>query len=207
MAKQTLNEAELLLLKHWDEAYLLEQSMDRVREKYNSLFERVAEAVLDAYSAFDTYKVLVTQFWGKGSVGFGRKSWPDSNTNNMPGFWLENLRLEVLASDDEPPPTSSIWISPKVYKKIGIDPQDVRQRMVAAAQEILGKDEFERTVRQDSTGKTVLGFATFEKKDVLDLFVNEGGEGLVEVIVSQFDLLARFAEPLDTILRGKTAAS
>lgn len=34
MTKQLMNEAELLLLRRWDEAHLLEPSMKRVREKY-----------------------------------------------------------------------------------------------------------------------------------------------------------------------------
>ena len=48
MTKQLLNEPELLLLRQWDEAHLLEQSMKRVREKYNAIFEQAAEAVKEA---------------------------------------------------------------------------------------------------------------------------------------------------------------
>jgi hypothetical protein len=205
MSKQTLNEAELLLLKNWDEAHLLERSMERVREKYNALFEQVAEAVKQAHPELDSHKIYVTQFWGKGAVGFGRKSWPDGDTYNMPGLWLDHLRLEMLTGEDEPPPVASIWIPPKAFKKVGTDAASARQQLLAAAQQLLAKDEYERHVRADSGGKSVLYFTTLSKKEVLDLFVADEGAGLVEALVAQFDLLARFVAPLDTILKYQPA--
>src|SRR5688572_15467086 len=97
MANQLLNEPELLLLRQWGEARLLEQSMERVREKYHGVFQQVVEAVSAAHPELDSNKLQVTQFWGMGAVGFGRKVWPDGDAYNMPGLWLDNLRLEVLS--------------------------------------------------------------------------------------------------------------
>lgn len=207
MSKQTLNEAELLLLKHWDEAHLLEKSMERVREKYNALFEQVAEAVTQAHPELDSHKIHVTQFWGKGAIGFGRRSWPDGDSYNLPGLWLDNLRLEMLTEEDEAPPVASIWIPPKAFKKVDSDVQAARQQMLVAAQQLLTKDEFERSVRPESGGKSILYFTTLSKKEVLELFVADEGAGLVEALITQFDLLARFVPSLDLILKNQSATA
>ncbi|MDB5297571.1 MAG: hypothetical protein JWO31_3554 [Phycisphaerales bacterium] len=205
MSNQLLDEAELLLLKQWGEARLLEQSMERVRQKYAALFEQVVAAVTEAHPDLDSHKVFVTQFWSKGSVGFGRKAWPDGDTYNLPGFWLHNLRLEVLADEDEPAPAATVWIPPKAFKKIATDAAGVRQQLLVAAADLLTKDEYERHLRQDGGGRALLHFAMPPKREVLNLFKAGDGEGLVEWAVGQFDVMARFLPLMDRILGDPSA--
>jgi hypothetical protein len=207
MPKQLLNEAELLLLKHWEEAYQLEQSLDRVREKYAVLLAQAADAVKQSHPELDSSKIYATQFWSKGSIAFGRKEWPEGDDSyRMPGFWLANLRLEVLAAEDEPPPTSSIWIPPRAMKKAQLDGSTVKSELLAAAKELLTSEEFDRTVRTDGPGNGLLYFVAPSKRDILDLFVTEDGASLVEAIVAQFDMLSKFVPFLDRLFTPRPKA-
>jgi hypothetical protein len=108
MPKELLNEAERFLLEHWGEARILEKSMEDVRTKYKEVFQRIIDAVAEAHPELDAQRSRVTQFWADGYIGFGRKSWP-SGANWHSGFWVENLRLEILAAEDTEPPYAYIW--------------------------------------------------------------------------------------------------
>src|SRR5438552_1789349 len=109
MAKALLNEAECFLLTHWVEARLLEESMDSVRTKYKEVFQQIVDAVRKAHPELDTSVMYPTQFWGSGSIGFGRKSWPGRDSNWPPGLWVWNLRIELLTAEDSDPPTAMLW--------------------------------------------------------------------------------------------------
>src|SRR5437660_6708568 len=98
MAKELLNEAEHFLVEHWEDARLLEESMEGVRTKYKEVFQRIIDAVTGLHPELDANRAAPTQFWGPGSIGFGKRSWPGGESNWPSGLWLENLRLEVLSA-------------------------------------------------------------------------------------------------------------
>ncbi len=199
MTKQLLNEAELLLLRKWDEARLLEQSMERVREKYAALFEKVAEAVTAGHPELDAHKIYPTQFWATGAIGFGRKTWPEGESYNLPGLWMDNLRLEVLAAEDHPPPIAGIWLSPKALKKTSLTMAKMRQEITKEAPSLLAQDEYERHIRPGADAKYALNFAAPTKKEILGMIAAGEGEKFVDTIVDQFDLMARFVPVLDRL--------
>lgn len=117
MAKELMNEAERFLRKNWAEARLLEESMDGVRTKYKELFQKVTDAVHAAHPELDKCGIYATQFWGEGTVGLARKSWPDGDSYDPPGLWVGNIRLEILTSDEGEPPYACTYIPNKVVKK------------------------------------------------------------------------------------------
>jgi hypothetical protein len=105
MPNELLNEAERFLIERWGEARLLELSMEGVRTKYKELFERVIGVIADAHPELDANAVYPTQFWGPGSLGFGRKSWPAGDTRSpgrlagvgtgkTPAFFLARLHAK-----------------------------------------------------------------------------------------------------------------
>lgn len=205
MKTRLLNEAELLLLQHWEEAHSLEQTMGRVREKYGALLAHAAEVIAQSHPELDSNRVYATQLWSKGSITFGRKVWPDGDDSyRLPGFWMVNLRLELLAAETAPPPTTSIWIHPKTMKKAQLNPVAVKQQLRAAATELLTTEELDRNVRDDGSGNGLIYFAAPSKQQILEMFVTDDGESLVEMLVNQFDMLSRFVPVLDRILGALT---
>src|SRR5258708_958242 len=113
MPKELMNEAERFLVEHWGEARLLEESMEGVRTKYKEVFQRIIDAVTEGHPELNANAAYPTQFWGSGSIGFGRKSWPGGESSWPSGLWLWSLRLEVLAAEDSEPPSAPIWVPKK----------------------------------------------------------------------------------------------
>jgi len=199
-----LNEAERLLLNNWDEAYLLEQSMERVREKYNGLFGEITEAVTQSHPELDAKVAYITQRYTKGSIGLGRKHWPEGASRWPSGFWINGIRLEVLTDESESPPVASVWVPPKILKRLNLDPLALRERLLATAREVFSSDEFDRHIRSDGTGESLVYFNTLTKREVLDLVDADEGKGLVEAITSQFDMMTKLIPALDEIFGHNT---
>jgi hypothetical protein len=196
MAKQLLNEAEQYLLGHWADARLLEETMEGVRTKYKEAIERVAEAVVEAHPELDAHVAYPTQFWGKGSFGFGRKTWPGGDSNWPSGLWLWHIRLELLTSEDSKPPDASIWIS----KKRDFDLERARTIVAEAAAKLLSTDELSRS-EPSSSGQELFYFPSPSKRALLDAFSDDDSQRLVELLVPTFDLMARFVPVLDQVFR------
>ena len=206
MAKELMNEAERFLLKHWEESRLLEESMDGVRTKYKEVFERIIEAVREAHPELDSSKVYVTQFWGTGSIRVGRRSWPGGDSDRPPGFWIWNLRLEMLASEDSDQPSVNIYFSDKAAKKCHLDIAAAKAELSAEAQKLLSPEEFEGTGKGDSDD-TLLRLAVPTKAELLELLADGDGQKFVERSVSLFDLMARFVPTLDKLFKTASAAN
>ena len=138
MAKQLMNEAERFLLEHWADARLLEESMEDVRKKYEEVFQQTADAVRKDHPELDKKVVTFKPNLTDGQIGFGRKSWPISKWGAPAGFWVDKLRLDVLAAED---PYSSIWVP----KESNLDFDAAREICEESAKTLLTPQEFEDT--------------------------------------------------------------
>jgi hypothetical protein len=199
MSKELLNEAERFLLERWGEARLLEESMEGVRTKYKEVFQRVIDAVTENHPELDANKVYPTQFWGVGSVGFGRKSWPGGESSWPSGLWVENLRLEVLAADDSEPPYAYIWVPKK--SKSSLDYDAARAAVKEAAKDLLTPEELKGTSSAESGEEVLLYLPAPSKDALLGALADGDGQRFVELFVSQFDMMARFVAVLDKVFR------
>jgi hypothetical protein len=198
MPKQMLNEAERFLLQHWGEARLLEESMETVRTKYKEVFDRIVEAVTEAHPELDAHAEYPTQFWGPGSIGFGRKSWPGGESRWPSGFWLDNVRLEKLSAEESEEPLGSIWFSNK--SKSNLDFDAARVAVNNAAKEVLTADEQKKTETADSDD-VLLYLPGPSKAELLQALSDGDDQAFVEIFVSQFDMMARFVPVLDSVFR------
>src|SRR6516162_5213089 len=189
MAKNLLNEAEQYLLKHWEEAALLEESMKSVRAKYEDICQRVVEAVTEQHAELDASVICLAQAWSSGDIALGRTSWPMKDKKYPTGLWLYGLRLENLAAEDSEDPSGGIWIAKKEIT--GFDFAAARAEMMAAAQTMLSPEELQRVSPAD-TFDNLLWFDAPSKKEILDALTDGDGQRFVELLVSQFDFMARF---------------
>jgi hypothetical protein len=152
----------------------------------------------------DHCKVRVTQLWASGFCVFSRKVWPGTKNETWPpGLWLDQLRLEKLSAEDAPPPSATIWIPAKLIKQIGLDTNAARAELLNAAKEILSGDELDEVLRAgngNSDQQTLLSFTSPTKAELIGALAEGDGQRFVEIIVSRFDLMARFVPALDKIL-------
>ncbi len=197
MPTALMNEAERFLLQNWSEAHRMEKTMEGVRSKYKELFDRVVEAVTESHPDLDQNRYYVTQFWGDGSVGFSRITWP-GNDMHPAGLWIWNLRLEVLADDTQEAPRPSIWIGPKVAKSVGVDVEEARSRLLTAAVNLLAPDERDQ-VTDENLGESLLAFKGPSKRELLEALVQGDGDDFVRRLVEQVDLMSRFVPVLDEV--------
>lgn len=195
MPKELLNEAERFLLERWAEARLLEESMEGVRTKYKEVFQRIIDAVTEDHPELDASAAYPTQFWGEGSIGFGRKSWPRGESSWPSGFWLWSVRLEHLVAEEFQPPSASIWVS----KKSNLDFDAARAAVNGAAKELLTPEELKETASEP--GEHLLWLPAPSKRQLLDSLSAGDGQGFVALFVSQFDLMARFVPVLEKVFR------
>lgn len=197
MAKDVFNEAERFLIQHWWEALELEQAIDEVRVKYQSLCEKVAETVRERHDDLEKM-VEVTRISGPvgiktGVVVLGKRTWPREK-RHWTGFWIEHMRLEYLVDESKPPPLASLWISTDVP---GVDFETTKQSILVAAEEVLTAEELGRRVKALSDDGYVIGFEFVEKQALIDMLHKGDTEGFIEAIVAPLDLLAKLTPALD----------
>jgi len=207
MPKELMNEAERFLLEHWEEARLLEESMDGVRTKYKELFPRIIEAVTEGHPELDANACALTQSWTQGQIAFGRKSWPGAESNTRVwlacGLWVLNVRLEVLAAEDSEAPIAFIAGA----KKSNLDFDDARVVVKQAAMELLTPEELKRTKWTESGDYNLLYLPAPSKRELLGSLSDGDGQGFVKLFVSQFDLMVRFVPVLDKVFREHVKAT
>src|SRR6266545_1867788 len=92
------NEAEQFLLQNWADAHLLENAMDQVRTKYAALIDEVIETFRTSHPEFSNGDTRYLRNYG--DVGIGKPSWLSERWTS--GFWIGDLRLDNLISQDEP---------------------------------------------------------------------------------------------------------
>src|SRR5262249_5932354 len=105
---------------------------------------------------------------------------------------------ELLAAEDSESPCAYIWVPKK--SKSNIDYDTARIAVDAAAKELLVPEELKNTTSEQS-GEVLLWLPAPSKRELLDLLSDGDGRGLVELFVSQFDLMARFVPVLDKLFR------
>jgi hypothetical protein len=195
MAKQLMNEAERYLLEHWQQARLLEQSMEGVRAKYKELFQRIIDQVTEAHPELNASKAYPTQFWGQGEIGFGRKSWPSHENKGHSGFWMSELRIELLSEEESEAPYAYIWAP----KKSNLDFNAARVVVEKAAKDLLTPDELKLT--SPGSDEFLLFLSGPSKRELLGALSDGDGEAFVKLFVSQFDLMSRFTPTVDKVFR------
>jgi hypothetical protein len=172
--------------------------MDSIRKKYKLVFERVIDAITEEHPELDAHRVIATQSWTDGEIGFGRKSWGIDKYGNPNGLWMGNLKLELLTADDSEGPYSCIWIT---NKNSNLDIDAARLAMNDAAKKLLNPKERQGVEIAEADDDVLLWLPAPSKRQLLDALVDGDGQGFVKVFVGQFEMMARFVPGLDKVLR------
>jgi hypothetical protein len=199
MIKRGFNDAERFLLKSWGAASQLEESMVSVRDKYQQLCEQIVEDFRHRHVELDASRVRVTHRsadWGY--LWVSKKTWPKDNKSPV-GIWVEYIRLEYLADDDEPPPLASLWIEP--IKKL-LPLEQANAAIMKAAKKLLPPSVMESAVKNSAEGYA-LGFEFCDKQELLASLVDPERKQFAKRVNEQLDLLAKLAPAVDALLESK----
>lgn len=205
MPKTNFNEAEQYLLRNWQQARLVAESMEAVRGKYSELFDRIWEAVRGKHEELDDKYIRPTQRWASGFIGVGRKAWR-AKGSSLAGLYIENVRLEVLADEEADAPYAGVWVGSA--KKPATDTAGV-ERIVSATGTLLTPDELGRCTLEPSGFGYVIWYPLPEKRqELLDMAIEGDGQRFVDCLVSHFDVFARLIPVMDeAFAAGQKAGS
>ena len=125
--------------------------------------------------------------------------WPRDGENRPTGFWIENIRLEVLANEDEPPPLIGLWVISS-DDKFDYDP--AQAAIVHAARESFGTEKRSSWHFGDNENTAIIGRKIATKKVLLEMLANGESQGFVDLIVEQLEELAQLIPAVDRALDG-----
>jgi hypothetical protein len=174
--------------------------MEAVREKHASNFEKVLDEVQRKHPELNARLSLVPK--GDGRLGIGKKSWP---TYYLSGFWLGDILLDNLTSDDEDPPYKFIWVN---HPNGGVDLEDAHKQLCDAAKVICSKEELHWLNSDQSqwgrgTGTAGISWRLGQSRaEFLELLLTDDGRGLVDSMVGHFESMVKFGSVLDGIYKS-----
>ena len=191
----SFSEPDLFLLRRWTDARLLEDSMKSVRHKYEAILEKVLDKVREKHPEFDSRDVRIAN--DGVNVGIGRKSWRSKPNYFISGFWIGEIRIDDLTSEDEDAPDKTIWINHPV------DPVNIElatERLREAAAKILSTEE--RRDMDTGWGKGIAGITYPIQKsraELRELLINDESRGFVSYMVAEFESMTKFMAVVDEI--------
>jgi len=198
---KTFNELNQWLLQNWTAARQLEDSMNKVQEKYKTVCERVIEAVQGERPELDNCRVHFKQ--GDGSLSFAKKKWLTQYGTWPSGLWIGNMSLDELMADETDAPCASIWLW--VPKGTNLDLEEARTKIENAGGEFMKGEKlkcfFKEESEREKNKKTCFWYNIPEsRKELTQMLLDEESEKFVECIASHVMILARFIPVLDQIL-------
>ena len=183
MPELEFNDAERYLLENWQVATEVEDSMSEVRDKYQALCERISEAVRENHKELDLeiVEVLSVAKAGvkSGAIILGRSSWPSEGKNWPTGFWVENLRLEVLLDQEQDPPMVGFWL----ISDDDVDVQAFGRAVKDAAKDAFSAEQLSRWHLGDNDETAFVGRVVARKEEVLTMLSKGETERFVYTIV------------------------
>ncbi len=200
MTNETFNEPERFLIKNWAASRQLELAMAKIRASYTSVGERIVAAVRGTHAELDSEEVALTQHWGEGILLIGRKAWQPPN--DWPsGFYIDNLRLEVLSDETEKPPSLSIWLNKP--EKMGIDIQVAIKAVHEAATGILSQDEMKVCKLTSDDNCALVYLIPESKNNLLEMLAEGTSQSFIDCLVGHLDVVTKFTPVLDKVFEKK----
>jgi hypothetical protein len=196
MTQPKFNDPDLYLLKNWTNARLLEDSMDKVREKYADLFSDVLDRVIAKHKNLDCRGMRLNDHGGYVNVGLGRECWPQADHKWPSGLWIAGVTLEDLASQEGEAPSAAIWINPP--KGSTLDLQKATRRIEAEAKELL-KVEIHKSDDEEDGIEWELPES---RQELLGLLQNGEVQCFADRMVGHFELMARFIPLLNQVFES-----
>lgn len=197
MAGHAFNAAERFLLGGWPAASRLERSMESVRKKYQLLCERIVEEFQVSHPEFDMSRVRVTHRSASyGYLWISKRTWPKKR-NSAAGIWIENIRLEFLADDEQPGPLASLWLGP-MEEHASFD--KLKKEIIDRANKVLPHQLLLNSARTLPERAYTFGFEFCDKKGLLSTLTEPDAPRFSSILHEQLDSLSKIVSPIDALL-------
>lgn len=190
------NEPELYLLQEWSNARLFEESMESVREKYEEMFEKVVDQVQEKHPEMDARDIRLSN--DGVNVGIGRSVWRTKASYYISGFWLGEIRIDNLTSEEEKSPDKTVWVN---HPDGNINMDLAKKRLLDAAQGTLTKEEFRRIDTDWGTGISGITYPILQSRAELFKLLLKDERDFASCMIAHFESMMRFAPILDDIFR------
>jgi hypothetical protein len=189
------SEPELYLLEEWTNARLLEDAMKAIREKYAAIFEKVLDKVQEKHEELDSRETRLTN--DGVNVGIGKKSWRSKPTYFISGFWIGEVRIQDLTSEDEDAPDKTIWIN---HPEGAVDIEEARKKLRESAMSILSKEELRRADFDSGKGIAGVTYPIIQSRaELLELLIKDEARGFISCMVAHFESMTGFTAIVDEI--------
>lgn len=200
MKIQPFSDPELYLLNKWESAMLLENSMKAVRDKYAQIFAAAFDRLEQQHKELNCRTMHLTHE-GDPSVSIGKKSWPSTYPNWPSGFYLGNIGLDYITSEDEDAPYACVFFHPP--KSEGRDFRGIVQQLREAAKTILTKERMNSVQDQAGKGDAAIWYPLPEpRQELLAMLLNNQSTDFIDCIVAHLKTLAKFIPVMDAIALG-----
>lgn len=186
------NEPDLFLLRQWQDARLLEDAMETVREKYVDIFRTALEEFQKNHAGLNYPVDKYVRTYG--SAGVGKESWLSKRWPS--GFWIDNVRLEDLTSPEKSTPSKSVCINDSQ-----VDPLEAEKTLRKSAEKILSKEELARVEFTSTATKAWLSCSLEQSPaELFERLVQDDARDFVSCMIDHFEWLARFTPAVDEIV-------
>lgn len=202
MPKRALNEAERYVIKQWAASCELERSMESARMKYQQMCERVMDDFVELHPDFHVQKVKVihTASSRSGQMCVAKKGWPKDGSQAC-GFWFENIRLEYLSDEDEPPPLMSVWL-PSVDDVLYEKWEEAKTRIAKEAEMKLPKDLLVRAKKSLDDDGYAVAYEFASKGELLEAIAHTDTERFPALLTHGLKQLLLLAPVIDEVTNG-----
>jgi hypothetical protein len=173
--------------------------MESTRETYKGILEDVLKRVTGVHKEFCRQRFCL-DYSDDGytfNVGIGKKAWTSAWPKWPSGFWLCNLWLENLTSEDEEHPSAAVYIAPE---KSTLHLDDASNAILNEAKRLLPTHQVDRTKKKNDTW--VEWPLPTPRRELLKLLGNEDAKGFIETLAEHFETLMHFIPVMDEIFQA-----
>jgi hypothetical protein len=199
MTKNRFSEPEQYLMTRWADVEMLRQSIKSIGDKYGEICEEVYAAVKEKYPKLNYPGIHATSSGGQ--IGIGKREWPSMYDTWPSGLWVYDFGLEILASEEDPPPSCGIWLKPPT--RLGFDLDQAKRKVRSAAKKLLTPEQLARLGEDDDRWTCFWYPLPESRQDLLDMLLKDQVQDFVECLVSHFEVLAKFIPVIDELFEAQ----
>jgi len=195
MTQTWFDKNQSYLLDHWKDACQMEREMEDIRDMYDQLFQEILKRVRKTHRELDVERLEIKKY---NYVSLARSFWPAPHPGwARSGFFIEEIRLEELASEEGDEPVARVWIAPPVGARF--DFEKAKKTVEGRLKQLVSKRKWQW--EQDKDGASLNYPLCESRSHLLKLLLRNNAKGFIDCVVSNFDLLARFTPELDRIFK------
>jgi len=202
MAKPVFNEAEKFVINTYSDVRLLEETLQKVRDKYREEIQRIGEQVQEKYPELDFFDDQFKAIGANGCMVFSRSVWA-GDRKYPSGLHLNYLRLDNLVSPQSEPPCAYLWTKPS--RRAGVDMVATRRALWRKLPQVLTAEELKKCESDDGNEDVPVGWPMATQQEVLGWLIGDQIDQLGIRVMEQVGIFIKMVPILDEyLIMGKS---